>query len=236
MTTHADAVVEVAGLDKTFALHLRGGVKIGVLRRVSMTLAPGECVALRGPSGIGKSTLLRCIYGNYRPLCGVIRVRDGANLVDIAAAHPRRILGLRRTVIGHVSQFLRVIPRVAAIDLVMEPLRLRGVDTDEARERAATILQRLNLPEQLWEIPPATFSGGEQQRINAERVLVAGYPVLLLDEPTASLDAGNRDAVTALIRDAVARGAAVLGVFHDATVRGAVATREVDLASAGAGA
>lgn len=160
-------------------------------------------------SVIGKSTLLPCIYDNYRPLRGVIRVRDGADWVDIAADHQRRILGLRRTVIGHVSQFLRVIPRVAAIDLVTELLRLRGVDTSEARERAATILQRLNPPEQLWGIPPATFSGGEQQRINVARLLVADYPVLLLDEPTASLDAGNRVAVTALIRDAVARPCSV---------------------------
>lgn len=227
-------MVEVDSLEKTFTLHLRGGAALPVLRSATLEVGRGECVVLRGPSGIGKSTLMRCIYGNYRPQKGQIRVRHAEDWVDVTAAEPRRILDLRRSVIGHVSQFLRVIPRVAALDLVAEPLLEREVAADEARERAATLLARLNLPEQLWSLPPATFSGGEQQRVNVARGFVSDFPVLLLDEPTASLDAENRDAVIGLIREAVAKGAAVLGIFHDADVRTAVATREVDLAAVGA--
>ncbi|HYC14815.1 MAG TPA: phosphonate C-P lyase system protein PhnL [Stellaceae bacterium] len=223
------ATIEIFGLEKSFTLHLRAGTRLGVLRGLNLIVEPGECLALQGASGAGKSTILRCIYGNYRPDAGRILVRMGAGVVDVAAAAPREILKLRRMALGYVSQFLRVVPRVPAIALVMEPALERGATQAEARERAAALLFRLNIPPKLWDLPPATFSGGEQQRINIARGLVGQQPILLLDEPTASLDAENRAAVIELLREARGRGATVIGVFHDREVRDAVATRTLDL-------
>jgi len=228
--------IEVSGLDKGFTLHLRGGVHLSVLDGFTLQVEVGECVALRGPSGAGKSTVLRCLYGNYRPDRGTVSVRNGEAMVDIATASPREILALRRSTLGYVSQFLRVVPRVGALDLVMEPARERGLDAGAARERAVTLLERLHIPELLWDLPPATFSGGEQQRINIARGLVGEHPILLLDEPTASLDAANRASVVELIKMAKARGATVVGIFHDREVRDAVADRVLDIDSMGAAA
>jgi alpha-D-ribose 1-methylphosphonate 5-triphosphate synthase subunit PhnL len=213
------------GLAKSFTLHLQGGVTLPVLRGVELSVAPGECVALAGPSGAGKSTLMRLLYGNYGPGGGRILVRHRDAELDLAAAGPRTVIEVRRETLGYVSQFLRVIPRVPALDIVAEPLLARGVGREEARARAAALLHRLNLPARLHGLPPATFSGGEQQRVNLARGFAPGYPVLLLDEPTASLDAGNRAVVIGLIAEAKARGAAIVGIFHDAEVRDAVADR-----------
>lgn len=227
-------MIEARGLSKLFTLHNQGGITLPVLRDVSFDAARGECLVLSGPSGTGKSTLLRCLYGNYLATSGSIRVRDGDDWVELTRAPEQRILQLRRDVIGYVSQFLRAIPRVATLDVVADPLRQRGVAADEARERAAALLERLRLPRRLWDLPPATFSGGEQQRVNIARGFIGGHPILLLDEPTASLDAGNREVVVALIRDAVAAGRCVVGIFHDDAVRETVATRVLALEPAAA--
>ncbi|MBV9077636.1 MAG: phosphonate C-P lyase system protein PhnL, partial [Methylobacteriaceae bacterium] len=181
------------------------------------------------PSGAGKSSVLKMIYGTYRVDAGRIRVADGAETVDIVAAPPRRVLALRRRAISYVTQFLRVIPRVATLDVVAEPLLAAGVEPAAARARASELLTRLNLAERLWRLPPATFSGGEQQRVNIARGFAAEKPILLLDEPTASLDAANRAVVVELIRERRAAGAAVLGIFHDEDVRGALVDRVVDV-------
>lgn len=223
------SLVRLEGVSKTFTLHLRGGLRLPVIRDASLSVDPGECVVLGGPSGSGKSSLLRMVHGNYRCDSGRILVRDGAEAVDVAAAPPRRILALRRSAMGHVSQFLRAIPRVGAFDLVAAAGREAGLPLDAARDEAAGLLARLNLPEHLWRLPPATFSGGEQQRVNIARGFIGGRPVLLLDEPTASLDARNRAVVVGLIQQRQDAGAAVVGVFHDADVREAVATRVVDV-------
>ncbi len=219
------AMIELDRLRKTFTLHNQGGVVIDVLSDVSLTVAPGECVALTGASGAGKSTLMRMIYGNYQAQSGAILI-DG---VDLVQAEPREIIRLRREVLGYVSQFLRVVPRVPTLDVVAEPLRAVGVGSDEARTRAKELLAQLNIPERLWSLSPTTFSGGEQQRVNIARGFAHPYPAMLLDEPTASLDAANREVVLSLIEDAKARGAAIIGIFHDEAARARVCDREIDV-------
>jgi alpha-D-ribose 1-methylphosphonate 5-triphosphate synthase subunit PhnL len=224
----ARVALRARGLAKTFTLHARG-LQLPVFAGLDLEVGAGECVALAGHSGSGKSTLMRCLYGNYAPSAGQVEVRDGEDWVDLTAAAPRAVLELRRRTLGYVSQFLRVIPRVATLDVVAEPLLLLGVEREAARAQARQWLARLNLPPALWTLPPATFSGGEQQRVNIARGLIARKPVLMLDEPTAALDADNRAAVVALIRQARDNGAAIVGIFHDAAVRDALVTRVFDL-------
>ena len=218
-------MLRTVGLGKSFTLHLQQGVRIPVLDGVSMELRAGECVVLSGPSGAGKSTFLRTVYGNYRAEGGAILVRHHDEWVDLAQADPRTVLAVRRDTLGYVSQFLRVVPRVPALHIVAEALSVRGTDLAEARARARTMLLELNVPERLHGLPPATFSGGEQQRVNLARGFLGGHPVLLLDEPTASLDAANRAVVIGLVRAAKARGVAILGIVHDAETRDAIADR-----------
>lgn len=220
-------MIRIDNVAKTFTLHNQGSAVIPVLEHVSLEVAPGECVALTGASGSGKSTLMRMIYGNYLAASGHLWVGE----TDVATAEPREILALRRETLGYVSQFLRVVPRVPTIEVVAEPLLTLGVAEDAARERAAALLARLNIPERLWSLSPTTFSGGEQQRVNIARGFVHAYPAMLLDEPTASLDAINREVVLSLIEEAKARGAAIVGIFHDAPARERVADREYDVAA-----
>jgi alpha-D-ribose 1-methylphosphonate 5-triphosphate synthase subunit PhnL len=227
-------VLRVSALNKSFVMHAQGDLALPVLQDVALSVAPGECLALVGPSGAGKSTLLRSLYGNYRPQSGSIQVRHREDWIELVGAEPRITLDVRRHTIGFVSQFLRVIPRVAAVDVVAEPMVRRGAPLDEARSRAEFLLGMLGIPARLWALPPATFSGGEQQRVNIARSLIADYPILLLDEPTASLDAANRDGVIDLIRQRRDAGAAIVGIFHDGAVRDAVATRLHNVALPGA--
>jgi alpha-D-ribose 1-methylphosphonate 5-triphosphate synthase subunit PhnL len=223
------AMIELDGVGKTFVMHLRGGAVLPVFEGVSFAAAPGECVVLGGPSGIGKSSILKMIYGNYGCDAGRILVRDGEAMVDVATAEPRRVLALRRSIMSYVSQFLRVIPRISALDIVATSAREAGLASEPARARAADLLHRLNVPERLWTLPPATFSGGEQQRVNIARGFAAERPLMLLDEPTASLDAANRAVVVGLIHERKRAGAAIVGIFHDEDVRDAVADRIVDV-------
>jgi alpha-D-ribose 1-methylphosphonate 5-triphosphate synthase subunit PhnL len=218
-------MIDVSNLSKSFTLHNQGGVRLAVMAGARLRVAPGECVALVGASGAGKSTLMRMIQGNYLAETGSIRIGG----VEIVGADPRVILDLRRRVMGHVSQFLRVVPRVATLDVVAEPLLRLGLEAEAARAKAEAMLERLNIPARLWGLSPTTFSGGEQQRVNIARGFISEWPVLLLDEPTASLDAGNREVVLGLIAEAKARGAAILGIFHDAPARARVCDREVDV-------
>ena len=220
-----DAVLRTEGVGKSFTLHLQGGVRIPVLDGVALALRAGECVVLSGPSGAGKSTLLRTVYGNYRTEGGSILLRHRGAWLDLAAAGPRTVLEVRRDTLGYVSQFLRVVPRVPALHIVAEALTARGVGVEEARADARAMLLRLNVPERLHALPPATFSGGEQQRVNLARGFLGRHPVLLLDEPTASLDAANRAVVVGLVQAAKARGVAILGIVHDAETRDAIADR-----------
>lgn len=221
--------LSVSGLAKSFTMHLRGGICLPVVENVSFTLNAGECAALAGPSGVGKSSILKMLYGNYAVDTGSIRIAHDGAMVDLATANPREVLSVRRDTLGYVSQFLRVVPRVAALDVIAEPLTARGVSVNEARDRAAALLAQLNLPERLWHLPPATFSGGEQQRVNIARGFITDHPVLLLDEPTASLDAANRAVVIDMVAEKKKKGVAMLGIFHDTDVRGAVADRLIDV-------
>ncbi len=223
------AMIDVADAAKTFVLHTQGGIRLPVLANVSMQVKAGEAVVLAGPSGAGKSTLLRLLYANYRPTSGRLSVRHDGRLVDLTAAEPRTVLDVRRRTLGWVSQFLRVIPRISTLDLVRDPLLARGVAEAEATRRARNMLARMNLPESLWRLAPQTFSGGEQQRVNIARSLVDPAPILLLDEPTASLDAANREVVVGLIDEARRAGSAVVGIFHDDAIRARIATRTIDV-------
>ncbi|MBW8319064.1 MAG: phosphonate C-P lyase system protein PhnL [Arenimonas sp.] len=219
----------VSEVSKSFTMHLRDGLRLPVVANVSFSVASGECVVLGGPSGIGKSSILKMLYGNYAVDAGQILIEHKDRIIDIASADPRSVLEVRRATLGYVSQFLRTVPRVATIDVVAEPLVARGVAAEEARERAAELLEKLNLPRDLWQLPPATFSGGEQQRVNIARGFITDHRILLLDEPTASLDATNRAVVVEMIRAKKAAGVALLGIFHDEEVREAVADRILDV-------
>ena len=217
--------IRVENLSKTFVLHHQHGIRLPVLANASLEVKGGECVVLHGHSGSGKSTLLRSLYANYLPDEGHIWVKHADEWIDIVQAPAREVLAVRRQTIGWVSQFLRVIPRISALEVVMQPLLDLGVPREECEKKAASLLTRLNVPERLWHLAPSTFSGGEQQRVNIARGFIVDYPILLLDEPTASLDAKNSAAVVALIQEAKARGAAIVGIFHDEAVREQVADR-----------
>jgi alpha-D-ribose 1-methylphosphonate 5-triphosphate synthase subunit PhnL len=212
-------------------MHHRAGLIIQVLQNVSFELFSGECLSLTGPSGCGKSTVVRCIYGNYLADSGEILIRtdDSPSLVDLMAVHPHQLRQLRETLIGYVSQYLRAIPRTSTLEVVIEPLLRKGEERERAVLRAKHLLHRLRIPEHLWNLPPATFSGGEQQRINLARGFAGTHPILLLDEPTASLDKANRDTVVELIRESCAAGTAVIEICHDEEVRSATATRSLNL-------
>jgi alpha-D-ribose 1-methylphosphonate 5-triphosphate synthase subunit PhnL len=225
MTQENKSLIVVEGLAKTFVLHAAGPAVIPVFERLELDVQPGECVVLAGQSGAGKSSLIRSIYGNYMPTGGAVRVLHDGAYVDITRAEPHEVLEVRRRTLGYVSQFLRVIPRIPTLQLVMEPLLENGVGREEAHARATALLTELRLPAAHWDLPPATFSGGEQQRVNIARSFIRDYPIMLLDEPTASLDAENRAIVVGLIKRALGRGAAMIGIFHDQDVRDAVATR-----------
>lgn len=223
------AMIEVEHLTKRFVLHNQGGAELPVFDCVDFSVAAGDAVVLTGPSGTGKSTFLRLLYGNYKPSSGSIRVRHQGRIVDIAKDAPRIVIEVRRRTLGYVSQFLRVIPRVTTLDIVKDTMIVRGIDEEKADRRAKDMLARLNLPEKLWHLAPATFSGGEQQRVNIARSFVDPAPILLLDEPTASLDQVNRDVVVDLVREARQKGTAIVGIFHDDETRARVATRSFDL-------
>jgi alpha-D-ribose 1-methylphosphonate 5-triphosphate synthase subunit PhnL len=230
------AMIDISNAEKTFTMHLQGGVQLPVVRGVSFQVSAGECVVLSGPSGAGKSSILKMLFGNYRCDAGRIGVRHDGSQLDLARAEPRDILSVRRTTIGYVSQFLRAVPRVATTDVVAEPLIVNGMARPEARERAGQLLRRLNIPERLWALPPSTFSGGEQQRVNIARGFISDLPILLLDEPTASLDAANRAVVVELIGLKKRAGVAMVAIVHDDEIRHLIADRVIDVTSFAAAA
>jgi alpha-D-ribose 1-methylphosphonate 5-triphosphate synthase subunit PhnL len=223
------AVLEIVQASKSFTMHLQDGLRLPVVSGVAFSVHSGECVVLTGPSGAGKSSILKMIFGSYRCDDGHILLHHADTVTDIAVAEPRRILALRKSTMGYVSQFLRAVPRVPCLDVVAEPLIVQRVVGEEARAGAGALLRRLNIPERLWPVPPATFSGGEQQRVNIARGFLADMPILLLDEPTASLDAANRAVVVDLIAAKKKQGVAIVAIVHDDEVRHAIADTVVDV-------
>jgi alpha-D-ribose 1-methylphosphonate 5-triphosphate synthase subunit PhnL len=221
--------LELREVAKTFTMHLQDGVLLPCVAGVSFSVQAGECTVLAGPSGAGKSTILKMVFGSYRCDRGQIVVHHGEQCIDIASASPRKILGLRRDTIGYVSQFLRAVPRVPALDVVAEPLVANGVAREKARELAGHLLGRLNIAQRLWALPPATFSGGEQQRVNIARSLLPDLPILLLDEPTASLDAANAADVIDLLAERKRRGTTIVAIVHDPDVRDHIADTVIDV-------
>lgn len=221
----------VTKVNKSFTMHLQGGLNIPVVDNVSFSVNQGECAVLGGPSGIGKSSILKMLYGNYGTNSGQILLQHHGAPIDLARAEPRKVIEIRRDTIGYVSQFLRTVPRVSALDIVAEPLVLSGEDRKSAQLKAADLFRRLNLPDRLWELAPANFSGGEQQRVNIARGFITDHPILLLDEPTASLDAKNRAVVVELIQQKKSAGVALLGIFHDEDVRTKVADTIIDVSA-----
>lgn len=218
-------MISIENVSKSFVLHNQGAAEIPVMQGASLTVSAGECVALVGASGAGKSTLMRMIYGNYLTASGRIMIGD----IDVATAAPREIIQLRRRTLGYVSQFLRVVPRVSTLEVVAEPLLATGTARDDAIAHAESLLTRLSIPQRLWQLSPTTFSGGEQQRVNIARGFAYPYPALLLDEPTASLDPTNRATVLAMIAEAKARGAAIIGIFHDHAARDEICDHQFDV-------
>ena len=230
------AMIDISNAEKTFTMHLQGGVQLPVVHGVSFQVKAGECVVLSGPSGAGKSSILKMIFGNYRCDAGRIGIRHQGVQIDLARAEPRQILSVRRATIGYVSQFLRAVPRVPTLDVVAEPLIANGLARAEARRQAGSLLKALNIPERLWALPPSTFSGGEQQRVNIARGFISDLPILLLDEPTASLDAVNGAVVVDLIDEKKRAGVAMVAIVHDNQIRNLIADRVVDVTTFAAAA
>ncbi len=218
-------MIELNNITKKFTLHNQGRTNIPVFKNLNLKINPGEIVALTGPSGVGKSSILKMIYGNYVFQSGEIKI----NNYKIDHKYPRNIIELRKNTIGYVSQFLRVIPRVPTIEIVMEPLLEINFDQEEVRERAEKILLDLNIDKNLWNLSPLTFSGGEQQRVNVARGLIRNYPCLLLDEPTASLDNVNKDIVLNFVNEKKDKGSSIIGIFHDESSRKYLNAREIDI-------
>lgn len=222
-------ILKVDALAKHFRLHEQA-TTIPSCSDVALEVRSGQLTALTGPTGAGKSSVLKCIYRTYLPSAGSIMYTTAAGeQIDLASAAEHRMLQLRREEIGFVTQFMHCLPRQGALDVVSAPLLARGVTRAMAHERAAQLLSRLNVPERLWKIPPATFSGGEQQRVNLARGLAGRPRLLLLDEPTASLDRHTTDRVVELLQAIKQEGVAMLAIFHQSDLVTRLAERVVEL-------
>ncbi len=216
--------LEIKGLSKEFFLH-QWVRKIEGFRDVSFAVDKGECFGIFGQSGSGKSSLIRCIYRTYIPTKGEIWYESREGKVNLATLPEYEVLKLRKEEIGYVSQFLRVVPRVSAVGVVAEPLIKRGMPVEEARAAASSLLERFLIPKNLFGAYPSTFSGGELQRVNLARALITKFNLLLLDEPTASLDEGMKQIVTEMLREEKDRGATIICISHDASFLNALADR-----------
>jgi alpha-D-ribose 1-methylphosphonate 5-triphosphate synthase subunit PhnL len=209
-------LLEIVKLRKQFRLHILNGKTIAALDDVSFDVDEGEILALTGKSGSGKSTLMKCIYRTYLSDSGQI-VYHSANRrsIDLATATEHEVLQIRKTEMTYCSQFLQVIPRVPALDVVASGLITRGYTGGDARQITSECFERLGLPRELWDAYPSTFSGGEQQRVNIARAIISRPRILLVDEPTASLDVKTKDAVIEMILELKSSGTSIILITHD---------------------
>lgn len=217
-------------MSKSFQLHISQGVRVLPIRDLSFQIEEGRFLGIAGPSGAGKSTILKCMYRTYLPSAGHIWYNSRAfGRLDLAAATERQIVRLRQTEISYVSQFLKVIPRVPTLDIVMERLLSGGMPAGQAEEQAKRMLDRLRIPSGLWQAYPATFSGGEQQRVNLARAFVTRPRLLIMDEPTASLDGEATAVVLEMMAELKRQGVTMIGIFHDREVLRNISDRVLDL-------
>lgn len=222
--------LKVNNLAKQFTLHRRGGILVEGFKDINFTLDNGQLLALSGPSGAGKSSILKTIYRTYLANDGEILFRrNDDSVVDMAACTESQILTLRRREIGFVTQFLKILPRISALDGVAHPLIEIGVTKEEALEKARNLLTRLGIREELFDLSPLTFSGGEQQRVNIARGIIAPKDLILLDEPTASLDEKSSSIVLDLLDDLKNRGIALIAIFHDQRKIDRIADKAIDV-------
>jgi alpha-D-ribose 1-methylphosphonate 5-triphosphate synthase subunit PhnL len=222
-------ILEVNNLSKVFELHILNDKKLEALKNINFTMQEGEIIGLTGKSGSGKSSLMKCIYRTYLASSGEILYNSAAGLMDLVTADDHRVIELRKNEITYCSQFLSVIPRVSAVDVVCETLFRIGKDKEESRLKAKDMLEKLGLPNELWDAFPVTFSGGEQQRINIARAIIAEPRFLLIDEPTASLDLRTKDVVIDLILQLKNKGTSVLCISHDEYTLEKLCDRRIDL-------
>lgn len=222
-------LLSVEELSKRFEIHQLGR-QVLAFEALSFELRGGEFKLVTGPNGAGKSTLLRCLYRSYLPTSGQARYRSRLGTVDLARAADEDIALLRRQEIGYVSQFLKPRPRVSALELVAEPLIHAGKPRDAALRIAGESLEAFGLKHELWNTYPTTFSGGEQQKVNLARALIRPNHLLLLDEPTASLDTTARLALADRLDELKAQGVGILGVFHHPEDVGELVDSKVEIA------
>ena len=222
-------ILEVNDLSKAFNLHILNNKKIEALSDINFTMQEGEIIGLTGKSGSGKSSLMKCIYRTYLASSGQIIYTSKDGKLDLVKADDHRVIELRKTEINYCSQFLSVIPRVTAVDVVCENLFRIEKDKDVARAKAKQMLEELALPGELFDAFPVTFSGGEQQRINVARAIIASPRFLLIDEPTASLDARTKDVVIDMILGLKQNGTSVLCISHDEYTLERLCDRRIDL-------
>ncbi|NBD23667.1 phosphonate C-P lyase system protein PhnL [Paenibacillus glycinis] len=229
-------MLEVVNLTKSFELHVSQVGKVYPIQGLSFHIRQGRFLGIAGPSGIGKSTILKCIFRTYMPSSGEVwydSLHEGR--VDLAQADDRQMIRLRERELGYVSQFLKVIPRVPAVDIVAERLLPLGWSQDDARREAERMLERLRIPRKLWQAFPATFSGGEQQRVNLARAFIVRPRLMILDEPTASLDRETTSAVIEMLQAMKREGTTMVGIFHDWDVMEQVADEILDITLSGGG-
>lgn len=224
--THA--ILEAKGLNKTFVMHLLGGRRISALKDISLRVEEGEFVALVGRTGAGKSSLVKSLLQIYRPDSGSVHFRraDGMT-VDLTILPQTELLDLLDAEIGYVSQHLRVVPRVGALDLMLE--RASGEDPEAARAAARSLFAQLGLPPDLEDVFPVTFSGGEKQRLNLALTLMRQPRLLFLDEPTAALDPATRDRIVEFLAMRKRDGVTTIGIFHDLDAVAKLADRVIEV-------
>lgn len=208
--------LEVKDLNKTFKVHSQGSIKVKGFENISFDVKQGEFLSLFGPSGAGKSSILKTLFRTYTTSSGeVLFHRDNGSVINISNATESEILNLRHAEIGYVSQFLQILPRVSAVDVVSEQLIFKGECESSSRVKAKEMLDYLSIREELFDLSPLTFSGGEQQRVNIAKGIIAPKSLLLLDEPTASLDKINTMKVVRKLKEIKKLGVSMVGIFHD---------------------